>query len=102
MAKDTIQWVDASKRSPRKGQHVMVLTKRQKKYNYQYNLCQYRNGKYWAEIHSKSYYGAGSDPANLANKMDFHYVCEDVVAWTDAKKICRLADTILKNVKWED
>ena len=96
---NAIKWVDASKRSPRKGQHVLVLTKQTKKYNYQYNLCTYRNGQYWAEVHSKCYFNKNNE---LANKMDFSYVIEGVVAWTDSHAICKQAEDILKAVKWEE
>jgi len=97
MDKNTIKWIDASKRHPKKGKSVFVLSKDANKANtFKYALCSYHDGAYWSRVT-----GQGLIDGKPVSKIDYEYVVNDVVCWTDPKVVCGLAEDILKQVKWD-
>jgi len=97
MEKQNIKWIDASKRHPKKNKSVFVLSKDATKANtFTYGLCSYHDGAYWTKVTGRSLIDG-----KPVSKIDYEYVVDNVVCWTDPKVVCGFAEDILKQVKWD-
>ena len=90
-----IQWVDASKRHPKKNKSVLVLVE-VGEYTFKTCYCYYDKGAYWQRVWFTS---TGKNKDDVVNEAKVTARQEGVVAWLDLNPVCHLADELLETIK---